>query len=428
MSIYGNNADYRIKLLNEAYFGKSDILLEMEKQIGIIRENAARKYTDINRSKEVQELNRLFEKQFGMEIFSLHVEQNNTINAYTIPVATRFDIAKYEVLSRRVIATKEGGFRFDKDNNLCIICNVYLGLLNHPELTNGEILAIILHELGHNFADAISQTIDVANKEFTKGYLNFLIYSILIDILMSIPSIGASLIYIPFILKKYYDNLNSTNRKKEKKTKNRKIHGLLKGIAASCNDCLDYANSVINLLLINPKSYKKYVDSISKNDIKKNKESANRQNEVIADKFAVVYGYGPELSSALLKMDLHITKSEEYVSKKFKDKMNEINEVTAEFYKFDCHPHTIQRLNECIKTLESELEKSDLDPKLIKAMKQQINELKKLRDKATTITNNMTDKQRITAKTNAKVLLEDPDALDKILEDQITKAFDDMIE
>ena len=130
MSIYAQNIiDYKYQLVNEAYFGKNETFLEMEKQIGIIREKALSKFTDINRSPEVLKLNRLFEKQFGMDVFALHVEKSEIINAYTIPVALNFDIALNTNLSKMVVADKQNGYRFKEGNDLCIICNVYLGLL-----------------------------------------------------------------------------------------------------------------------------------------------------------------------------------------------------------------------------------------------------------------------------------------------------------
>ena len=87
-----------------------------------------------------------------------------------------------------------------------------------------------------------------------------------------------------------------------------------------------------------------------------------------------------------------------------------------------------QRINEEIKLLEYELEKSDVDPKLKKVLKEQLNQLKKLRDECTTVTKNMTEEEieRITYFANVNSL--DPDALDKELEDKINKSFDDLIE
>ena len=84
MSLYGNSIiDYRnTQVVNEAYVGKTPTLEEIEKKIGELRENI--KFSDnLNRSDKITEINRLFEKQFGMDIFALKVLQTKYIDAYT---------------------------------------------------------------------------------------------------------------------------------------------------------------------------------------------------------------------------------------------------------------------------------------------------------------------------------------------------------
>jgi hypothetical protein len=107
--------------------------------------------------------------------------------------------------------------------------------------------------------------------------------------------------------------------------------------------------------------------------------SADRRNEVIADKFAAVYGYGPELGSALQKMNKKPTKDEEIIQNipLFGKSINRYwEELNLNINEFDCHPHEIQRINECIKTLEDELAQKDMDPKLKSTIMRQIKEMK----------------------------------------------------
>ena len=58
--------------IDEAYVGKTDTLKEIENQFAVIK-STIKAGQDINAKPEVQKLNRLVEKQFGMEIFSLRV-------------------------------------------------------------------------------------------------------------------------------------------------------------------------------------------------------------------------------------------------------------------------------------------------------------------------------------------------------------------
>lgn len=422
MSVYSNNiVDYTQMLITEAYFGKTDTLLEIEKQIGIIRANV-KKYTDINRSEEVLKLNRLFEKQFGMEIFSLHIEQNNTINAYTVPVATNFDIAFNEILAKKVKATQKDGYYFESGNNLCIICNIYLGLLNCKEITDAEILAVILHELGHNFADAIYKDIEVANKERARLMVQLMTFDVIF-------TLGLGL--IPTLIA-YNKNTNKYKKKQESKTRKRAIHGFLQGVKASCSDFTSYVSEVFNRLGFSPKRFNRMKDVAKKNKVdEKARKSIGRQNEVIADKFAAIYGYGPEQASVLLKMEKQVSKAEKFIDKIpgiGKSVNQAYNDAFRDIYLFDCHPQVIQRLNEELKTLKQELEKSNLDPKLVAAMKKQVKQLEKLRDEVTNTMKNMPEDEKTRAEFYAEINKLDPDAVDKELEDRITRAFDGLLE
>lgn len=425
MSVYGNQCfDYKQMLVTEAYFGKTETLQEIEKQIGVIRQVALNKYTDINRSPEVLKLNRLFEKQFGMDCFALYIEQNNTINAYTMPVALNFDVSMKINLSTMVTADTQNGYRFKEGNNLCIICNVYLGLIKNTDFTDAEIVAVILHELGHNFADCIYKQIYVYNQARSEGYLKWLIWSTILTLGLKGPSNLAA--YLRFN--------NKHKSKVNKKTRKRRIRGLLKGIKASTQDFGSYIDEI--LARLQGTSIRRNVEASRKRAEEKGipakvKKSLNRQNEVIADKFAGIYGYGPEQASALVKMHLQVSKASITVDKiPFIGKSNnaDYDEACKDVYKFDEHPHVIQRLNEEIKTLEYEIAKADIDPKLIEAAKAQVEQLKTLRDTITKVTDDMTDKEKARAEFYNNINETDPDAVDEEIEKAITAAFDDLFE
>lgn len=428
MSIYGKNClDYQNAILTEAYFGKTETLLEIEKKIGEIRKNCLNKYADINRSKEVLELNRLFEKQFGMEIFSLHIEKNDTINAYTIPVATKFDVAFNVNLAKSIVATQETGYRFKPGNNLCIICNIYMGLIKHPEFTDAEILAVILHELGHNFADGIYKRIGDANKQMTVYRKQLVIISIIYRALFTF---GISLLTdIPA----YRDNINKVNKKKESKTKQRKGRGIVSGIKAQCSDFVSFVNELVYRITPgnaeNVERAKQNADSKGVPD--KVKKSAGRMNEVVADKFAGIYGYGPEQASALVKMHKIPSKAEVYINDvlggKYKSNSDKYNDACKDIYKYDEHPNVIQRINEEIKTLQYELEKSDLDPKLIEAMKKQLKELEDIKNQAMKVVKSAQEDEKNRAIFYKYINDKDPNAVDDEIEKEINDAFDDFL-
>ena len=106
-------------VLNEAYFGKSAIMQEMEKVIGDIR-SKYKTMKDMDADQSVVQFNRLMEKQFGMNVFSLHIDHSNIKNAYTFPISTRFDISFSNGLKNKVEKDNKTGFRFKTRNCFCI--------------------------------------------------------------------------------------------------------------------------------------------------------------------------------------------------------------------------------------------------------------------------------------------------------------------
>ena len=202
--------DENVQFVNEAYVGKTPILEKIEEQIGIIRSKLSR-YDDFDRLPDVQKLNRMFEEQFGMKIFALHMEKEDIMNAYTMVIALNTDIYKKD-FSKYITANRKDGYRFTEDNNFCISATVYYGLLSNPDLTDAEILAIILHEIGHNFADFIDSSIRIANKNFMAGIWTSIIMNILSGVLTL--NIGKIIGGIRDIL-----TVNSTSLKKKRRIK-----------------------------------------------------------------------------------------------------------------------------------------------------------------------------------------------------------------
>ena len=157
MSLYGNSIiDYRnTQVVNEAYVGKTPTLEEIEKKIGELRENI--KFSDnLNRSDQITEINRLFEKQFGMDIFALKVLQTKYIDAYTYSLSTRLDYAeKYASLADMITADMKNGFRFKPGNDAAVVVCISYEFLHNKLWTDAEIMAILLHEIGHNFSGSL---------------------------------------------------------------------------------------------------------------------------------------------------------------------------------------------------------------------------------------------------------------------------------
>lgn len=439
MSVFFNEAaQYRaLTVVNEAYIGKTPILLEIEKQIGKIRAIYNSRYKDINTTEEVLELNRLFEKQFGMDTFALHIIPQDIINGYTTVLANTFDVADEYDLQDMVVADYTNGYRFREGNDFCILVTLFRGLFMAEDLTDAEVVAVILHEIGHNFADCIYEDIRIANKNMMKAYNNYLQYVMILEcILAAVSVIGIPL--IPFIIagKKAMKNkyTNSKRREKEAKIQSKSpswFKGLVNGIASKVKDIDSFWSEVIT---------RRFKSGAAKRTINRFKGSGaaqiargslSRQNEVIADKFAGIYGYGPEQASCLAKMHIMQSNASKYVdslSAAAKRANLAFEDAAKEFHLFDCHPHYIQRALEELKLLKRELEKDDLDPKVKKAILSNINALDEIIKKAIDSSKSKDEHEELQALYAAYIYDEMPDAVDKEIEDKIEQAFDAVLE
>lgn len=427
MSIYGKKIfDYRDNyILSEAYIGKTPILLEIEDAIGEVRKNL-NFYSNLNSSKEVLKVNRLFEKQFGMEICALKIYQSSTPNAYTQVIATRFDIAERVIMSNMVVGDKVNGYRFRDGNDFCLICNIAYGLLADKQYSNAEIVAILLHEIGHNFADCIYSTIEVANRDMMNNYRSMIIIIAIIQALtiVGIPNAIAT-------IKQYFELNNRNMNKKEKKSQSKKpskLAGLVGGVKGKISDFSDFLNSVLTRLfgIGSIKLSKREAELQGVKD--KVRTSVGRQNEVFADKFAGVYGYGPEQASALLKLESTPSKASNFINKISEELNDRFNDVVRDINDFDVHPQLMQRINSEISLLKNELKKEDIDPKVKKAIESQLNELNKIVKKATEQSKDFSKNENAQALYNAYINNNCPTPLANNLEEAIEKALDDALE
>lgn len=418
-----------VEFVNEAYVGKTPTLEKIEQKIGEMR--AKVKYSGANNTlKETLEINRLFEEQFGMEVFALKIYPSATPNGYTMVVGRNFDIAEYEDLPSMVEADPKNGYRFKKDNGFCIIMYIASSIMMDPNYTDAEILAIMLHELGHNFADCIYNDINIANKDMMNTYRKSMVY---ICILYAITIVGipvAAKLFADYI-KNLYELNNRRKRKKEKKNQKigkGKLSAMIRGMKAKLNDVSSLVAGILFRISGAASTYKRNVEIYG--DKTKARQSLGRQNEIIADKFAGIYGYGPDQATALLKLESTPSGSEKFVDKlgNFGKSMNDkYTEAMLAMNDYDVHPQVIQRIFEEIKLLENELKKEDLDPKMKAVIQEQLQQLRDIIKLATTVNEDMSNREKARTLYNQYMANECPDAIDKEIEDKIEEALDKVL-
>ena len=144
--------------VTEAYFGKTKNLMEVEKLIGKIIKELTVNFKDIgkriinapkiNKSKENKQIEALLCKEFGFKEMVLHWDGSPTLNAWTVT----HGIIKLADGSEPALPIKSGeGKYYDSKHKYICVVNIYAGFID-AKTPAEEIVACILHEIGHNFA------------------------------------------------------------------------------------------------------------------------------------------------------------------------------------------------------------------------------------------------------------------------------------
>lgn len=281
----GFNIDGDI-IVNEVYFGKNKYLIQAEKVLGEFREKYRDDQRRANSSPDILEFNRLIEKAFKFECFCLNIEYSGLFNACTIPFSTCIDAPSYKGMKANEI-----GFNYDYTKGSSVIVWINSGLLFSKEFTDAEIMAIILHEIGHNFQTAMSP--------MARGY--------------SYIQRAIGIIYMPIIL------LRNPAQGLAMTTVTRRWYtDILEKWREEDNDFFNFLNTfkwiwskVIGIIGL-PLHFLGMIARMLKGPtipIPGVQNIADMlvgipgfKGETIADNFPTMYGYGPDLASSMNKM------------------------------------------------------------------------------------------------------------------------------
>lgn len=376
---------YSYRVLNEIYFGKQPELLEMEKQIGKIRKKFEYKklFRNYNSCQETQDFNRMVENFFGFKTFSLLIDPNMTdFNAYTIPVSYRVD---GKLSKNAAIATKKG-FRYKPEDKFCTVVCIYSGLMMDDRFTDGELLAFILHEIGHNFQTALTDNGGMMDIVYKTLYVLQFPFMVIYSVFMGVQGFRQLALGSNALANKIYEAYNKAC--KEDKFFASAVQ-TLQNIGATINLGINSISHIMIYvqMLFNPIGV--MVGNLlgSLRYILQNFSIANilfkpqkYKDEKIADNFAAMYGYGPELTTALGKMETGAPNAiDEFVqSSPIFGKLYDLILMPTRvlLYLFDEHPEYPARIKNELNMLEDDLERTDLDPKLRKQLQSDVKKIK----------------------------------------------------
>lgn len=268
--------DMTTTTVNETYFGKSKELEIIEKSF----DKAIQSKDKIDAS-SLGIVAKQLQKKFGFDNVSIGIDKTPGLNAYTY-----IDIAD---IKKMKIKTSEGYKALP--GNTCSILVVFSPAMLSGVLSGKELTAITLHEIGHQFAS--KRILNSSSLRYMASYIRGLSE---LDKIIRIASQETNSIADMFMMiRRVISKLTEDAVFAIKYVINTLI--LLKDILKTPT-----LKDTYNLIGDSTKS-NRIMNYIKNFDKVKKPIKVHDLEEEMADSFATIYGYGPELASALTKIE-----------------------------------------------------------------------------------------------------------------------------
>ena len=348
---------------NEAYFGKTKNLLEIENLIQDLRDKygTGRDVSTLNIGfGEVEsdplwkKIQNLFCDEFGFTSCYMTMTRTVSPNAWTYPIS--FETSKANTALSDVVIKKNGvGIKYSKK----VIAHFYVcvssAILFDDRYTPGECLAVILHEVGHNFQHLTYNNLGpIQNGLFNFYFILCLLSGIIRFDLLAVTDTGFRTSILNFVKR-------------------------FRSTFPTLKEAMDFGvNLLENIISILPLSNVNAILAITnylRNGGNPVDLVAGYADEHAADRFVSYYGYGAELTSALGKIEVNPIGSERIINQiPLLGSLYSFEKVIflAIVKLFDPHPQFTARYNAVRSELEYNLEKSNIDRSAKKAIQDQI--------------------------------------------------------
>lgn len=359
-----------LNLINEEYF-KNTKLSKIESLIGDVREKYKYNQSKVNTDEKIKEISILFEEIFGFKSFQLIVEPSKFPNAFTYPLSSKIDKWNY----KKCIRKTSQGLTFTPLAGVNIVAHITSSLLFDEKFTNEEILAVLLHEIGHNFSDSIDNTLGI----FSNFKKVLAIPSIIINPkAVSNTLTGGVTKYNDYMRKNYPSLVSSFNAVKS-------FLGTANYVIISLNRAISVIPNMAIQNLIN--TFNQIIQTAIRNPIGLVMNTVfnffGKQDEYVSDSFVAMYGYGSSLSSALLKIERNnptpideVFKSTDFGALYFSLFVESADFIRALFS--DNHPSTAKRLLNVLDELKQEYDQDYINEKTRKEIKKEISEIEEM--------------------------------------------------
>lgn len=377
MNFYNHISLEHLEILEESYQGKTATLKKAEKCCDAITRKIrtmsmdTMMSVDINDMKEVRELASLLKKEFGFNSCELTFNNAPIPNAFTIPARGIFTVAG----GMPCFPVQNNGKYYDSKHGYTAYVFVYEGLVKSLDLSGGELLAIILHEIGHNFETTF--------------------FAQIWKIAMGVMS--ACVVGLPFAMSQDIIAILAASIEKVKTDLLQKQFPSLNYVINIAHTVGMNINSVLSMIPLLPAS--SILMNIAKNIYQNPFDTiyhgmlSGTSGEIFADSFAATYGYGPEMASASAKMT-NITSDSDAAAKAISRTpvlglIKDFNTMLAFalIRLVDPHPDDQVRILNNVKKLEKDLNDPSIPSKLKKDIKRDLEEVKKVYSKTLEVEN-----------------------------------------
>jgi hypothetical protein len=329
----------------EAYYGKLPEFETVEKALDVMIAKARKEgttKTNPNKYPENAIIQNTFKKVFGLKKMILYWVPAPVVNAYTISIYSYMMFGE----SKDFIEKRSDRGFYDTSGRSVLTVYMYTSVLSEPiDMTGKELLAVILHEFGHNFDYSRFHMIEF----LTDAILNGSDFLTDVQVHKTIEDMNdIKLDYLDEVKKDAEHLYKNPKERKENEEKYKKA--------------LDQ--------YLNTKSYSRIVKMTFKNLVTaifhlpiQIYHLAGKKSELFADSFATSYGYGQDLMSGLEKLNnpqvpLKTGKGIEI----FRDLDNCIEEIFVGIN--EIHGTHQERCKAQLKKLKADIKNGDYPPEL----------------------------------------------------------------
>lgn len=146
--------------INELYVGETTFIEKLIDEISKDRAPYLGKVKKpIKGNKDFIKIGDMIAEEFGFNSVTFSVPYDTSMNAFTYPITMNIDET---ITNKKPKFYKNNGLKYDLNTGrLCIIVAITAGVWFNEEFSDREVVAALLHEIGHSFVTQSERMIDI---------------------------------------------------------------------------------------------------------------------------------------------------------------------------------------------------------------------------------------------------------------------------